>query len=324
MPLVSHSSYQPPLLFKNPHLQTIFANRVRPIGRLPYIRERISTPDLDFLDLDWVKQGSQKLLILTHGVEGSSLEYHVIGMAKAFLGQGFDILAWNHRGCSEEPNLLARAYHMGSSDDLYTVIQHVSQTTSYASIVLIGFSLGGNVTLKYLGESSDHIPSNIQCAVLFSTPCHIYSSISAVSTQKNQIYHHLFMRSLIRKFKQKALRHPNQLSTECLFEISNFTEFDRLLTAPLNGFSSSEEYWQQASSIPYLPRVNIPSLIINAEDDPLLSPVSSPKDIAKNHPHLYLEIPKHGGHCGFVSFASNGIYWSEKRAIEFVSNILQQ
>ena len=143
--------YTPPRFLFSPHLETIFPALVRRVTLKPYTRERITTPDNDFLDLDWLQQGSDKLIIISHGLEGNTQRAYVKGMAKAFHNRGYDVLAWNFRGCSDEMNRQLRFYHSGATDDLNTVVNHVADKKSYKNITLLGFSLGGNLTLKFLG-----------------------------------------------------------------------------------------------------------------------------------------------------------------------------
>src|SRR5690349_18377924 len=161
------NQYSPPLFLFSPHLETIFPALLRRVDLKSYTRERITTPDNDFLDLDWLKQDSHKLVILSHGLEGNSTRPYIKGMAKALFEEGYDILAWNFRGCSEEMNKQLRFYHSGATDDLDVVVKHAAEK-KYDEIFLVGFSLGGNLTLKYLGEQASS--SKIKKAVAISVP----------------------------------------------------------------------------------------------------------------------------------------------------------
>src|SRR6185503_13164266 len=158
----------------------------RKVSTPPLVRERIITPDNDFLDLDWLKQGSNKLVIVSHGLEGNSRRPYVLGMLRAFHRHGFDALAWNYRGCGEEMNRQRRFYHSGATDDLDTVIGHCIDRNCYDSIYLIGFSLGGNITLKYLGERT--VNPIIKKAIAFSVPMDLRASCEKISTPPNWIY----------------------------------------------------------------------------------------------------------------------------------------
>ena len=291
--------------------------------RVPQItgeRERIETPDGDFLDLDWNRaHRAESLVIITHGLEGNSSNASVQGMAGAFHRAGWDTLAWNLRGCSGEPSRLLRTYHSGAWEDLECVIEHVS--AEYRNIVLVGFSIGGNLTLKYLGDHGAAIHPSIKGAVAFSVPCDLASSARILESRMNSIYMNHFLRDLRRKIREKAATFPEGISTEGLDHIRTFREFDGTYTAPLNGFLSAEDYWAKASSKPSLPGITVQTLLVNALNDPFLGPECFPREESESHPHLHLELPKSGGHLGFLTLGKE--YWSETRAVEFCGSFLR-
>lgn len=320
MPLLA-STYRPPLGLANGHLQTILPALFRRVPPITRERERIETPDGDFLDLDWNRdQRSKSLIIITHGLEGNSANASVQGMAEAFHRAGWDTLAWSLRGCSGEPNRLLRSYHSGAREDLQCVIDHAAG--DYRHIVLIGFSIGGNITLKYLGDLGASIQPAIRGAVAFSVPCDLASSARIMESRVNRIYMNHFLRDLRRKIQQKAEAFPGAISTEGFHRISSFRGFDGAYTAPLNGFLSAEDYWAKASSKFSLGGINVPTLLVNALNDPFLGPECYPTEIAESHPHLHLELPQSGGHLGFIQ--SGSAYWSESRALEFLSGIVRK
>ncbi|MEI6322555.1 MAG: alpha/beta fold hydrolase [bacterium] len=320
MPLIAFSSFKPPLGLANGHLQTILPVLFRRVAPITRERERIETPDGDFLDLDWNREPrSERLLIITHGLEGSSTNASVQGMAAAFHRVGWDTLAWNLRGCSGEPNRLLRTYHSGASDDLERVIDHAGH--GYHEIALIGFSIGGNLTLKYLGDLGSAINSRITGAVVCSVPCDLASSARALEKPINRIYMNHFLRDLRRKIWVKAAEFPGAVPTSELKRMRTFREFDGTYTAPLNGFLSAEDYWAKASSKPSLIGITVPTLMISALNDPFLGPECYPSDIAETHPHLHLETPSSGGHLGFLSL--NTGFWSERRALEFLNQTVE-
>jgi predicted alpha/beta-fold hydrolase len=278
-------------------------------------RERIATPDGDFLDLDWNRDHrSESLVIITHGLEGNSANDSVQGMASAFHRVGWDSLAWNLRGCSGEMNRLLRTYHSGAWEDLECVINHAAG--GYRRIALVGFSIGGNLTLKYLGDHGAAIHPTIKGAVTFSVPCDLASSALALESRINSIYMNHFLRDLRRKIREKATAFPGGISTEGLDRIRTFREFDGIYTAPLNGFLSAEDYWAKSSSKPALLGISVPTLLVNALNDPFLGPECFPREEAAANPYIHLELPKSGGHLGFITFACE--YWSETRAVEFL------
>lgn len=310
-------AYTRPSLLFNSHLETIFPALFRKVLLTPYTRERITTSDGDFLDLDWITHSSKKLIVLSHGLEGNSERAYIKGMAKIFVQQGFDILAWNYRGCSEEMNKTLRFYHSGATEDLDCIIAHALQK-GYEDIFLIGFSLGGNLTLKYLGEKGKLLPSPIKKAIAFSVPLNLYSSCLQISKSENWIYTYRFLRSLKYKVKRKAISHSN-LSLSGLNQIRSLIEFDNAYTAPLHGFKNAIDYYEKCSALNFLNDIAIPTLIVNAKNDPFLSPDCFPTDF-QNHPFLQLEYPHQGGHVGFSRFDKNGLYWSELRAHHFITS----
>ena len=319
MPLIASSTYRPPWGLANGHLQTILPVLFRRVPPITLERERIATPDGDFLDLDWNRDHrSDSLVIITHGLEGNSANASVQGMAGAFHRAGWDTLAWNLRGCSGELNRLLRTYHSGAWEDLECVINHSAE--EYQNIVLVGFSIGGNLTLKYLGDHGTAIHPSIKGAVAFSVPCDLASSALVLESRINSIYMNHFMRDLRRKIRAKAVAFPGGISTEGLDRIRTFREFDGTYTAPLNGFLSAEDYWTKASSKPSLHGITVPTLLVNALNDPFLGPECFPKKEAAANPHLHLELPESGGHLGFLTLGKE--YWAETRAVDFCGRVL--
>lgn len=310
-------SYRAPHFLINGHFETIYPALLRSVPGINYQRERISTPDQDFLDLDWLKQSSKKLVVISHGLEGNSHRAYVKGMARIFFKNGYDVLAWNYRGCSEEMNLQPVFYHSGATQDLDFVINHAI-SLGYQDINLVGFSLGGNLTLKYLGEKEDSLQDTIKRAVAFSVPLNLLTSCEKISGAAYGIYSKRFMKSLKAKVLLKASTQPD-LKTEGLAQVNSLLEFDDLITAPLHGFDSAVDYYTKCSSIHFLQSIHRPTLVVNALNDPFLSSDCYP-DTFRNHPYLTLEYPERGGHVGFSLFNKNGLYWSELRALHFIQS----
>lgn len=309
-------SYQPPFFLFNAHLETIFPSQFRKVNLPPYQRERINTPDHDFLDLDWLKRGSKKLTIVSHGLEGDTTRPYIKGMAKALYENNYDTLTWNYRGCSGEMNHALRFYHSGATDDLATVIDH-ALTQSYTEINLIGFSLGGNLTLKYLGEDRSR-PDVLHKAVAFSVPLDLHTSCLKISEPSNWIYSQRFLRSLRKKVLEKS-RVIKYLDASNLQNVKTLQEFDNIFTGPIHGFRDALDYYTQSSSLRVVNNITTPTLIVNAKNDPFLSEQCYPEALLENHPFVTFESPERGGHVGFTQFSKNGLYWSEERAIEFLS-----
>jgi predicted alpha/beta-fold hydrolase len=301
-------------------LQTLFATMARRVGFSYDRRERIETPDADFLDLDWAyvrgnagSDRADRVAVVTHGLEGSADRTYVRGMARALVRRGWDVCAWNLRGCSGEPNRRVPTYHSGKTEDLSLVVDHVLQK-GYETAALVGFSLGGNMTLKYLGERGDAVDDRIGRAAAFSVPVDLASSARQISRVTNWHYTQYFLRSLRETIRVKAKQHPGVVSTEPFESIRTLSDFDDAYTAPLNGFRSAADYYAQASSKQFLSDLAVPTLLVNAANDPFLGDACYPTAIAQRSDRLTLDVPDSGGHVGFVDFGHDGEYWSERRA----------
>ena len=302
---------------KNGHLQTILPNVFRKVSLHKPRQEEIETPDDDFLELDWYDiEESQKLVILSHGLEGNSRRCYMKGMAKYMLEKGYNVLAWNYRSCGSKMNKQLRFYHSGDTEDIDTIVRYALSKNIYESIYLIGFSMGGNISLKYLGEKGEELDSKVKAAVTFSVPLDLIGSSRSLSKWWNRFYMRRFLRSLRKKVEAKAPLYPDQLSLENFDTIKNFKGFDNQFTAPIHGFRDAFDYWKKSSSLHYLENVKIPVLIVNAQNDSFLSPTCFPYDIAERSTFIHLEAPLSGGHVGFWSLES--VLWTEKRAVEFL------
>lgn len=319
MPFMRSPDYHPRFPFNDGHVQTIYPNLVRKVGGIRYQRHCIDTPDGDFLDLDYSRHGFERLAVVAHGLEGDSFRPYVLGMVRALNRRGWDAVAWNFRGCSGRSNRTLRLYHSGNSDDLRTVVTHVLDRGEYQTIALIGFSLGGNVVLKYLGEEGRNIHPSIKAAAALSVPCDLTSGACRMSRPENFIYTYRFLRLLHRKIRLKMKQFPGRIDDSGFHLIRTFKDFDDRYTAPLHGFDNAQDYWNKASSKPFLKRIRIPTLLVDAINDPFLPEPCYPIDEARDNPFLFLDVPDHGGHVGFVSFNAAGEYWSERRVARFLN-----
>nr|WP_320115909.1 alpha/beta fold hydrolase [uncultured Desulfuromonas sp.] len=308
--------YSPPFYLRNGHLQTIYPTLFRKLSCPAYQRERITTPDNDFLDLDWACVGGEALVILCHGLEGNSTRDYIKGMVKAVNVQGIDALAWNYRGCSGEPNRRKIMYHNGATYDLDTVVHHAVATGRYAHIFLIGFSMGGNLALLYAGQQAENIHPLICGIVGFSVPCELGHSSRALEHPACTIYMKRFLIKLHKKLQFKNSQYPEAIPINNYHQIKTFKQFDDRYTAPLHGFANAQDYWHRCSCNRHLPRIHVPSLIVNALDDPFLIDDCYPRNLVKTNPCLTLETPRHGGHVGFM--LPGQTYWSEQRALSFI------
>src|SRR6478736_2617020 len=320
MPLLPSPEFQSPFYLFNGHLQTILPSILRTVADVNYVRERITTPDDDFLDLDWSEVGSKQLVVVSHGLEGDASRPYVKGMVKAANKAGMDALAWNYRSCSGEPNLLLTSYHLGATEDLDLVIRYALEQKKYEAVYLIGFSAGGSITLKYLGEAPENVPKEVKRAVAFSVPCDLKTSAVQIAKLANRIYLRRFLNSLRLKLEQKIPIANGQLDLSDYDLVTDFQTFDERFTAPIHGFASAEDYYAKSSCKQYLGNIKIPALLINAQNDPFLSEECYPIEEAEQNPNFFLEMPENGGHVGFALDFGEGIYYSEVRAIAFLTS----
>ncbi|WP_109831103.1 YheT family hydrolase [Reichenbachiella versicolor] len=324
MPIINFSSYGDFLYpLRNGHWETIIPSVFGKKFDLNYDRERIETPDDDFLDLDWVYNQSEKLVIISHGLEGSSNRPYVRSMAKYMSDQGYDVCAWNYRSCSGDMNRQLRLYHHGVTDDLETVIKHCVDTRRYKKIALIGFSMGGSTTLKYIGEQGTSYPKQLVAAATFSVPCHLWDSALELTSWRNTFYRKRFLKKLIDKIKRKSEQFPGYIDTTDIDKIKSFGIFDERFTAPLHGFKSARHFYKDSSSDLYYNSIKIPSLIVNALNDPMLGERCFPIEQCRDHQFLFLEMPKSGGHVGFSRrFKKHN--WMDIRAHQFISEFMEE
>ncbi|UTD14298.1 alpha/beta fold hydrolase [Tenacibaculum mesophilum] len=321
MPIIS-DTFSPSLPFKSAHFNTVY----RPLfmkDTIEYNRKRVTTWDADFIDLDFSIVESKSLVLLIHGLEGSSQSNYMIRTSNHLNNIGFDTVCMNLRGCSGEDNLLLETYHSGKTDDVEFIIKHLNSNYNYENIIIIGFSLGGNLTLKFLGEYNN-IPSEIKGGIAVSVPVDLTSSQAELNKLKNKIYLNEFLRTMKLKLLQKAEKFPDfQLDKELLFKASKFRHLEKQYTVPVFGFKSSEDYWEKASAKPFIPKIKVPTLLINALDDSFLSKECYPIKEAKNMKNFYLSTPNYGGHVGFISsFSNTENRWLEQRISKFIHETL--
>jgi hypothetical protein len=301
MPIQNSTYSGPPFYLFNGHLETIIPSLFRKVDGVKYRREKIITPDEDFLNLDWSEIGSDRLLVLSHGLEGDSMRHYIMGLVKLFNSKGIDTLVWNNRSCGGEMNLKPILYHHGATYDLDTTIAHVLQMNRYREIFLSGISMGGAQTLKYLGEKGLDLNPIIKRAAVYSTPCNLPSSAATLKEKRNLFYKKRFLGKLKKKMLEKGNQFPGLVDLELLSKVDDFDTFDTFFTAKIHGFKDANDFYQQVSADNWMPQIAIPCLILNALNDPLLGPACYPVELAKIKPEIYLEMPKYGGHTGFVS-----------------------
>jgi predicted alpha/beta-fold hydrolase len=317
MPLIK-SDFHPSRLFKNGHFSTIYSAKIRPIPKLIQERERLHLPDGDFLDIDWSfsKIKTKKIAVLLHGLEGNAQRVYMKGQGRILTAKGLDVIAMNHRGCSGEDNLLYESYNSGRTSDLKFLMNFILEKDQYTEISIIGFSLGGNLILKYLGEHTP-LPKELKNGVAISSPIHLKGSLDQLLKTENWIYSTVFLKTLKEKYKRKISKFPDKMRYSDYKKIKTLYDFDNLYTAPAHDFKNADDYYQKNSSIQFLPNIKIPVLILNAQNDPFLSSQCYPFEMAEKSNTIFLETPSYGGHVGF--HVRNDLYYNEKRAFEFIS-----
>ncbi len=319
MPIVE-STYKPPMIFRNYHVSTVYSAMIRraPVAQQ---RERINLQDGDFLDLDWSfsEERSEKVLIVIHGLEGSAKRPYITGLAKYFTQKDWDVAAVNLRGCSGEINRHFRSYHAGATNDLQEVVEHILKKNKYATMAFNGFSLGGNLMLKYLGEDRE-IPKQLKAAVMVSVPCDLHGSLKQLGKRENFLYAKRFQIKLQNHLRQRALHFPNQLTAEEINACDSLLDIDDLYTSRAHDFENALDYYHKNSSRRFLKNIGVPTLLINAKNDGFLSPACYPFKIAEESKYLYLETPEYGGHVGFMQ--NKPETYTEERAYQFIHSHL--
>lgn len=313
MPLMGASSFRAARGWANPHLQTFVGAFVRGAPTVSYRREHIETEDGDFFDVDWAGEGTVRLLLLLHGLESSSAAKYIRRMAWAAIQRGWSVAALNFRGCGGAPNRLYRAYHSGATADPRRLIERVAASGQYAQLAAVGYSLGGNVLLKHLGEEG--AGCRLACGAAISVPCDLASSAAVMARRVNRLYMRRFILALREKMAAKQHLFPPGVSMVTFRSMRTFRDIDEQYTAPAHGFRDAEDYWAQCSGRRFIPAIRKPVLLLQADDDPFLSEGCYPRDEAAASEWVTLEITRGGGHVGFVA---RGKDWLETRVLDFI------
>lgn len=329
MPIIDKSSFRPHWGLRGGHIQTVTGSLISSYLRHPCFTESVPTPDGDFLIADWYyprpSQRVGKLAIISHGLESSSRSSYVKRMIKALLDSGWTVISWNFRSCSGQLNRCFRLYHSGASDDLDCIVQWAMNKNHWKKIGLIGFSLGGNLTLKYAGEC--HVdcpgPQPLFAAIGISVPCDLNASARRLAGLENKFYMDRFLKSLKNKIISKDRQFPGRINLSMLSKVKTFHEFDEHFTAPIHGFDSALDYYQRTSSLAFLSSIRVPSLLINAKNDPFLTPECFPYDVAASSSLFHFEAPNDGGHVAFINGKTFPDFWVFHRAVEFLETWLQ-
>lgn len=299
-------AYRAPSWLPGGHAQTIYPLLIKP-EPLPYRRERWETPDGDFIDLDWIEAQAgasavdeKPLVALFHGLEGSSNSHYAIALMRALSAIGWGGVVVHFRGCSGEINRLPRAYHSGDSEEIDWVLQRLQQRFPTRSRYAVGVSLGGNALLKWLGEREFRAADSIRAAAAISAPLDLTACGHHLARGFNRVYTKHFLQTLKAGATAKLQHYPGIFDERRMRAAASLYEFDDAVTAPLHGFSSADDYWRRASSKPWLGAIRVPTLILNARNDPFL-PVEALPTPEQTSAQVTLEFPRQGGHVGFVS-----------------------
>ncbi|NNF25951.1 MAG: alpha/beta fold hydrolase [Gemmatimonadetes bacterium] len=318
--------FTPPPLLSGPHVQTLLGKALRPRPATALDVYRLELEDGDFLDLalsPLCADTSRPIVLVLHGLEGSARRRYMLLTYEALLRHGLAPVGLNFRGCSGEPNRTARAYHSGDTEDLARVTAWLRRRFPDRRLGLVGFSLGGNVVLKYLGERGEG-GTPYHAAVAISVPFDLAAgSLELERPGPYTIYRQYFLRSLQRKAAGKAALIEGRADLSGALSARTLRAFDDALTAPLHGFAGAAEYYALSSSGPYVPRVRTPTLVIQAMDDPFLPEGCVPVGEIQRNPWTTALLPRYGGHVGFVSERpGEERFWAEEHAARFVARHL--
>ena len=315
------NGYVPPWWYRGRHLQTLWGPLLRPIGRPRFRRERVDTPDGDFLDLDWCEPEAvgAPVVVVLHGLEGSSRSHYVSGLCREAAALGLRAVILNFRSCSGEPNRTGRLYHSGETSDLDAVLGRLIAREPAVRVGLVGISLGGNVLLKWLGERGVGAYAQVRAGAAISTPFDLAACAAVLDRGLNRaLYTASFLATMKAKLDKKAELYQDVLNLPAARKAKTFAEYDRLVTAPLGGFASERDYWARSSSGPLLPQIRRPTLLINALNDPFMPASALPRAAVAESRWLEAAFVAEGGHAGFLQGASGARSWAEGRALAFL------
>lgn len=325
MPLIEKSSYKAPFLLGNAHVQTILPSYLRHEEDVEYDREPLDTPDDDVIQLDWSRVGSDKLLIINHGLCGHTHRHYVLSLVKAFNANGWDCLAWNYRGTgsSDISYKQLKFTTNNSTDELGWVVNHAIKSSHYRKVALSGYSMGGNLVALYLSREAENIPSEVIGGAVFCAAIDLHGCTKSLDDPFNKIYTKHFLKKLINMVRIKHEQFPDKVDLSHINGIKTFHDYDNLYTAPLVGFRDADDYYTTASASRYLDRLRLPLLMVNPKNDPFLAGDCYPVEFAKKSPYLHLEIPASGGHCGFITTGHDRLWWPAQRALDFLTPLIK-
>lgn len=322
-------NYTAPSWLPGGNLQTLYPYFKKPAQLFTYRRERWELDDGDFIDVDWSGgSGQSPLVVFFHGLEGGSSSHYILSMINSLQRYHWRSAVIHFRGCSGEPNRLSRAYHAGDSTEIDWMLRRITgqaQTTeSTQPVYVMGVSLGGNALLKWLGEGGEHAKELIAGAATVSVPLDLAAAGAALDKGFNQVYTRHFLDTLKDKAFDKLQQFPGLFDARALKKCASIYDFDNIVTAPLHGFRDTDDYWRQSSSKQWLPHIRVPTLVINARNDPFM-PSSVLPSQAEVSTDVTLEFPEEGGHAGFMRGPFPGkLDWLPQRILGFFHHQCRQ
>ena len=318
-------AYRPPWWYRGRHLQTLWGPLLRRRRAPALLRERVETPDGDFVDLDWLagRERGAPLVVVLHGLEGSSRSHYAVGLLRGLEEVGWRGLVIHFRSCSGEVNRSRRLYHSGDTGDLDFLIGRLLDREPRLRLGLVGISLGGNVVLKWLGELGDSVPVPVAAAVAISTPFNLAACAAVLDRGLNRrLYTANFLSTMKAKLDEKAHLYRGLLDLTAARRARTFAEYDRVVTAPLNGFADERDYWARSSSAQFLAGIRRPTLLVNALNDPFMPASALPRAAVAASRWLEADFVEEGGHAGFLEGFAGRRSWAEARALAFLDRHL--
>lgn len=319
--MITASSFVPAWWLPGPHLQTIWPNLVRRLPQVQLRRERMELDDGDFLDLDWTTNTDGPIVLILHGLEGSSRSHYAAGLLQALHARGWRGVLLHARGCSGEPNRLARRYHAGDTGDIERVYQVLCQREPNALLATVGYSLGGSMLLNWLAERAE--APRVAAAVAVSVPFDLDATATRLNRGFSRVYQYILLSSVCRALRRKHARMPDHpLAHTVRQRPRSFRQFDDVYTAPLHNFDSATDYYRRSSTRAKLKRIRTPLLLLQAADDPFMGAQTLPTD-AELPQTAAMELSRSGGHVGFVAGSPrHPHYWLETRIPEYLASVL--
>ncbi|MFV2004665.1 MAG: hydrolase [Gammaproteobacteria bacterium] len=314
---VTDSDFKPAWWLRSPHMQTLWPVFFKKRHQLDLTTEQVELDDGDFVDLCWSKKSSDKVVLVLHGLEGELSSHYANGVVHQLEQSGYKPVFMYFRGCSGRINRLARAYHSGETEDLSFIVEHIKNTTGQHPFAVVGYSLGGNVLLKWLGETGKNNP--VKKAVAVSVPFRLQDAARRLEKGVSKIYREHLLRSLRKTYVEKFTHITSPLDID-VNQLKTFWDYDDKVTAPLHGFDGAQDYYDRCSSRQFLKHICVPTRLIHAADDPFMFDDTVPNNNELS-PAIDFLLAESGGHVGFIAGSNplNTYSWSERKIIEFLS-----